>query len=1109
MSKVLIFLFILPLAYSCVAQSLRQNEFHFNHLSIKNGLPEDVITATLQDKEGYMWIGTQGGLVRYDGYTTRVYQFGIEDPLNAGVNCIYEDRSGKLWVGTMNVGLYRYDRAKDEFVHYMHNATDVNSLGAGVIISMHDDPDGNLWILLADNFDFVARHVNMLNSKKNQFKHFGILEKGNRFINADQFNSLFEDSTGHIWTGSSNGIYEYDATSDHFIPHLASADSSQQKSFGWLTEDSSHPGLIWMTVWGTKSGKGEGLIRYDPAGNIVKTYRHAAQDLTSLGNDTVTAIQKDSKGHLWIGTLSGLSVFEFSSERFTNYGLPDKKPGVWDNAIWNLKADNAGKIWFIAGSNLFGQNLLFFDTKAKSFTRYTSNEKDPDAPPTNGISNLLIDRSGILWIGTMPRGIYWLNSHRSKFMVYKSDPVQPHYFPGGGSTSFAEGKDGTFWLWSSHGLYHWYPSSDSFVFIKKVRDQGNDNIWHVSSTIMDKKGVVWCNTYGNGIFTYDPASGKMQNFRNRPGDSTSLSFDYVNTLFEDTKGMIWVGTHGGGLCSFNRETGKFKRYPWTWFTEKGPADNHILNDQTVYCICEDKQGVLWLGTNLSGLNRFNPETGIFTSYKNQSPGATISSIFEDSKEQLWIGTHASGLFLFDQKANTFKKFSENNGLLYDGILGISEDNENNLWITSQRGISLLNIQSQKISRPETSNELPEEPDLGNLFRTSSGYFLMPFKNGFISFDPRDLKPETAVPVIHIECVEINRPPAPGKNQVDSIIGRYANNKINLRHDENRITFNYVGLQYQNSALNQYAYRLDGYDKEWIQAGTQRKATYANLSPGSYTFHVKAANSDGVWSTEDDFITIVISPPWWITWWAFSLYVIIAGSIIYALYRNRINQLKNKQAAQINVMVAAQEGERKRISRDLHDDVGTKLSALKLFLSFLHEKASKINNEEIRTLAENSEQFITEVMQDVRQLLMNLSPTVLEEFGYTVAVEGLVNKINETKQIHFNLVIFGMSQQLRKDYELALYRITQELINNVLKHAEAKNVALQIGQRDEKIIFMIEDDGKGFNINLYKEGYGLDNLEARTKLMNGTMIIDSKVGKGTSVLIEIPYNFNAA
>ena len=224
-------------------------------------------------------------------------------------------------------------------------------------------------------------------------------------------------------------------------------------------------------------------------------------------------------------------------------------------------------------------------------------------------------------------------------------------------------------------------------------------------------------------------------------------------------------------------------------------------------------------------------------------------------------------------------------------------------------------------------------------------------------------------------------------------------------------------------------------------------------------------------------------------------------------KTKVEMQREATEQQIKAMVATQEQERRRISRDLHDDVGTKLSALNLFLSSLDEKAKSANNNEIRSLAQSSKQFIKEAMYDVRQLLLNLSPTVLEEFGYTTAVEGLVNKINDTKQIHFDLVVFGINYRLKKDYELALYRITQELINNVLKHAEAKHVSLQIGQRDEKIILMMEDDGKGFDVSAHKDGYGLNNLDARTKLMQGTMTIDSQPGKGTSVLVEIPYNFN--
>jgi signal transduction histidine kinase len=250
----------------------------------------------------------------------------------------------------------------------------------------------------------------------------------------------------------------------------------------------------------------------------------------------------------------------------------------------------------------------------------------------------------------------------------------------------------------------------------------------------------------------------------------------------------------------------------------------------------------------------------------------------------------------------------------------------------------------------------------------------------------------------------------------------------------------------------------------------------------------------------------VLPPWYRAWWAYIIYASTLIFLLYSIYKNRILSLEKQQAKQLQTVLATQEEERKRISRDLHDDVGTKLSALKLFLSSLKTNVEKRQYHQIDQLAVNSEQLINETIKDVREMLLNLSPGILEEFGFTTAIESLITKINQTNTIHFNLLVFGIKQNLKKEYELALYRITQELINNVLKHSEAKNVSLQIGQRDEKIIIMIEDDGKGFDLGKHKDGYGLKNLEARTKLLSGIMNIDSQIGKGTSVAIEVPYKF---
>lgn len=387
-------------------------------------------------------------------------------------------------------------------------------------------------------------------------------------------------------------------------------------------------------------------------------------------------------------------------------------------------------------------------------------------------------------------------------------------------------------------------------------------------------------------------------------------------------------------------------------------------------------------------------------------------------------------------------------------------------------------------------------------RCRDGRLMIASSTGLLYFNPDSIKTQPAPPDVLLTGVRImNQPVA-----FDSIL-QENNHILKLSHDKNFITIDYVSISYMTGKTTQYFYQLEGLEKDWVEAGTQRFATYTNLSPGSYTFMVKCKNRDGLFSKNIFRLNIHISPPWWRTWWSYILYGIVLCAVTYYIYRNRVRLLNRKQQAELKAMVATQEEERKRISRDLHDDVGTKLSALKLFVSSLHDRATTINNEEIKSLAKSSEQFITEAMHDVRQLLLNLSPTVLEEFGYTTAVEGLVNKINETHAINFKLVVFGMHKRLQKDYELVLYRLTQELINNVLKHSEAKNVSLQIGQRDGKIILMMEDDGKGFDINAHRDGYGIQNLYARTRLVQGAITFEATPGNGTSVLIEIPYNLS--
>ena len=519
-----------------------------------------------------------------------------------------------------------------------------------------------------------------------------------------------------------------------------------------------------------------------------------------------------------------------------------------------------------------------------------------------------------------------------------------------------------------------------------------------------------------------------------------------------------------------------------------------------------RRGDIWVQTFGNGIYRFDPvKEKIAEIYRDEQPPAyiptTVQGISEMNDSTIAVASYVKGFFLFNRFKKTTVTLTTDDGLPSNIAKSIVTDRHNNFWIATLSDLVRMNPQTKKIVSFDEDEGVLNKSFTYGFTKLRDGRLMIVSGKGILYFHPDSIKTQPSPPDVLITGLKISNQPV----LLDSIL-LANNNKVILPYDKNFLTIDYVSISYLNRKTTQYFYKLEGLEKDWVKAGTQRFVSYTNLKPGKYTFMVRCENRDGVFSKNITYLSIIISPPWWKTWWAYSLYAILLSGGIYFIYKNRIHQLKKKQQAEIKAMVATQEEERKRISRDLHDDVGTKLSALKLFVSSLHEKAACINNEEIKSLAKSSEQFINEAMQDVRQLLLNLSPTVLEEFGYTTAVEGLVNKINETHVIKFTLVVFGMHSRLQKDYELALYRITQELINNVLKHAEAKNVSLQIGQRDKKIILMMEDDGKGFDVSAHKDGYGLQNLDARTKLMRGTMTIDSQPGKGTSVLIEIPYNF---
>jgi len=1015
----------------------QQQSYVFQHLTSKEGLASDNVNCIFQDSKGFIWLGTENGLQKFDGKNFIATQKGSGNSTITTEAVFYpvlEDKQGNIWIHNINfLSVYHPLTARVKRIEIRDDSTHP---GVNKIQNFCKDELGNIWIVTAENI-----------YKYDYYKSKPILwlPIRQRVTKSNQTYILYDSNKKALWLTRGRDIFMID-----ILTKKIKRPSFQDKQF----DNTILPyfKFFWMdskqNLWLSDS---EGLLyKYNTLTYKIDLYDELYnynQGKTQNKKPYPSGFIEDSYGTVWISSYyGGLSYYDEKRNGIQSIAVNNNLPSSlhYDHYINTLTRDYEGNIWVGTdkGINIFNPTFQQFATIDEN------NVLDPF--PKSEVTKIIQTSSGNILVSTWGNGWFMYDKDfRLKKHFHYNSKLHPDY----------QGKKNLVW---------------------SLAEDGNGKIW-----IGYQHGLI-------GI--YDTINQHIQYI-----DVPEFNGKTVMAIQCDAKGNMWFGLYSGFLGKWDitkKEFFIYKDLPGFPPEEFAPISNILIN----------KQNEIWVATNGNGFYCFDPiQEKVTERYTNKKPVTTldgiVNSLTQINDSIIGVSTNSKGFLLFNKEQKTFSSFTINDGLPINSVYGLTQDKQNNLWIATTNGLLRLTQNKHKLASFDEEDGLLSKHFIANIVSLHNGRMAVPTSTGFVYFSPDNVNKLPVPPEVQITSFKVFDQSLP----IDSIL--YRNKPVELNYQQNFITIGYASLSFLGRNTTQYFYQLESVDKGWVEADQQRFASYTNLGPGHYTFKLKCENRDGTPSKEITTLSIYIRPPWWATWWAYTLYALLCGSIIYALYRSHIHNLKRKQTEQIKTMVATQEEERKRISRDLHDDVGIKLSALKLYLSSLSEKASVTNNEEIKLLAQSSEDLISEAMQDVRQLLLNLSPSVLEEFGYTTAVEGLVNKINETEQLHFNLVVFGMKKRLQKDYELALYRITQELINNVLKHAEAKHVSLQIGQRDEKIILLIEDDGRGFDLSSHKDGYGLHNLEARTKLMKGSMTIDSQSGKGTSVLIEIPYNLN--
>jgi ligand-binding sensor domain-containing protein/DNA-binding CsgD family transcriptional regulator len=834
LKKIYFFLIVLLFIQIGIIPASGKDEITFEHLSVEDGLSQSSVYCILQDKKGFMWFGTFFGLDRYDGRTFTNYMNDLALPGSSvpmSLRSICEDNSGTLWFGTRAEGLCKFDRKTETFTVYKHNPVNPGSISFSSVESVFADSSGTLWVGTG------GKGLDRFDPQKELFHHYRYDANNPNSLSNDFVTVIFEDSSGHLWIGTEGGLNKYDRETDSFSRYLHSPDN--------------------------------------PA---------------SLNGYHITAIAENRAGGLWIGTRRyGVKVFDWEGETFTTL-TPDTgnpvRPG--HNTVSALYVDSTGMLWI----GTFGEGLSTFDSKKKSFTCYTYSPDQTGCISGDIITTIYEDRSGILWIGTLAKGLNKLNRRKEVFRHYKKIPGTSNTLSRDIISSICEDRDGKLWIGTRGGVNKF--DREKEIITQFHGDRGNSanrGLDRTTRIYRDRAGIMWVGTMGWGLKKYDYDTDTFISYLIKPGDPPDPRGNTIRTICEDSTGVLWLATRKGGITQFDRSSEDFSHF----FIHPGKPDDKIYYD--VFPIESDKDGMLWLGTLGNGIVVWDPiKKQVIERYEASptTPGGLsnghVIAIYPDRSGSIWVGTFGGGLSRIVPQTG-ISHYTMKDGLPSDIIYGMMEDNKENLWISTNRGIARFSLSNGIFKNYGPAEGLKcYEFNNGAQYKCKNGEMFFGGVNGFISFNPDRMKTNPYIPpVVFINFKIFNKPVGTGgESPLHEPIGM--TKEIKLSYKQNIFSFEFAALDYTRPSKNQYKYRIDGLHSSWIYLGNKNETTFTNIEPGEYALRVTGSNNDGVWNEEGTVLKIIISPPFWRTWWFRGLILAMVFLLLYTWHRFRVNRL---------------------------------------------------------------------------------------------------------------------------------------------------------------------------------------------------------------------------
>ena len=978
------------------------------------------------------------------------------------IRCIYKDKKGFIWFGTVT-GLIRYDGTN--IYQYEHDPEKGRTIPDNRINAIAEDNNNNLWVA-------TAQGLMLYDPANDDFIDIDSIPGNTNSLGSKYITSISTDRLGRIWIGThGQGLTVYDPGTKTFHYFFDNTVNNKVPPGNYVTSLYHHNDTVWVSTKG-------GLKLFQ----TVEMNRMPLEVDENLDSREITQVLRDVKGNIWLSTVNREIItltLDRGKYKFRSNVIRQEKLAEAEGNVLTLASDDKGNIW-AAGENT---GLHFINGETGEITRHGVDESSSTKLPTNSIRSVYIDNTGITWIGTYSKGAFMIDNRAKKFELIERSPAMKST-AGNNVKGIAQDENGNIWLaCDGGGLGLLDKTTSEIVFPEDLNSKLASK--YLSSILVDDAGDLWVGTWGRGIFRVNTKTRSVRNFRI---ESHGFGDNKVFTLFQDAKKRIWVGSAGSGLFYFDPATAEF-----VGLNEEVKSD-YIRKSAYVSSISQDADSSLWVGT-LFGLYRldFSHEEGTYhvTLYeKDGKPGSIasydIQSVHLDARRNLWIGTGDNGVALVRYGRPVFSSIQKQDGLLTNSVRGILIGTDGTAWISTNMGLAKYDPVKNTVKNYTKKDGLyTNEFNARACLIGKDGRFYFGSDKGLVAFFPDSIKANPIQPNVYLTDLKLNSQSAQIGGEGSPLKKHISlTEEIELEHNQRAFALDFAAINYGQSSIGQYCYKLEGFDSDWNCIGTDTRATYTNIDPGRYVFVVKAISSDGIESDSPTRLVISIKQAPWKTWWAILGYALVATSFAYFLVRMRIERIRIQSQLEFEKMAREQEHaltESKtqfftNISHEFRTPLSLIAMPLEALLSDQHLPVSV--RERLDTMQSNTEKMtrlVNELMDFSKmengKLTLSVRPGDLVEFITRVA--DAFNDVARKRNIHFKVHAMVKSIEGWFDYD-KLEKIVVNLLSNAFKFASDNgsiNLVLHIKESAEE-----QNKQRRFELAVIDNGIGIPESE---------------------------------